>query len=163
MIEAVSLGCKGTLADGSVRYTIEFGPTVAAEAAQLFGLPGVPVVLARLTQAAAQASAQAETIAGDKQKGGALSKLAGMWCREPEFYEFIRPIYDRYMGGTGSGTGDIDCSSPELSVPHRLCRHAILVLCGISSRAELDHNARAARLFNEKVREPYMTYLRQSA
>lgn len=69
MIEAISRGCKATLADGTVRYVVEIGPEHAADAAQLFGMPGVPVVLVRLTQQAAQQSAQRETVAGSDDYG----------------------------------------------------------------------------------------------
>ena len=44
----------------------------------------------------------------DKRKGGPLARLAGMWCNDRRFYDFIRPIYDKNMGGDGSGTGDIE-------------------------------------------------------
>ena len=32
-------------------------------------------------------------------------------------------------------------------------------LCGVESRAELDHNERAAALFHERIRGPYAKYL----
>lgn len=40
ILTAISRGCKGTMVDGSVRYTIEFGPLDAVAAATLFGMPG---------------------------------------------------------------------------------------------------------------------------
>lgn len=40
ILTAISRGCKGTLTDGSVRYTIEFEPRHAIDAAKLFAMPG---------------------------------------------------------------------------------------------------------------------------
>ena len=97
-----------------------------------------------------------------QQKGGALAQLAGKWCRMPEFASFIRPIYNRAMGGTGFGSGDLspadyggDCAA--------YARHCILVLCDIDSRSELDHNAEAAEKFHRLIRLPFAEHLRAEA
>lgn len=156
MIEAISRGCKGTLSDGVVRYVFDIDPIYAADAAKLFGMPGTSVVLAALTPEAAKQSAQDETIAADKPKGGQLAKLAGMWCQDKNFYNFIQPVYDKYMGGNGNGFGDADWTI----VTAEFARHAILVICEIDSRAELDHNNEAARKFHKLIREPYIEYLK---
>lgn len=51
-----------TRVDGSLSITIEIEPAHAQAAFALFGAPGTPVALARLTQEAAQADMQAETV-----------------------------------------------------------------------------------------------------
>ena len=75
-----------TMADGTMRLTVDIEPTNAQDAFKLFGMPDVPMVLGRLTQEAAQDVARAETIETAKPKGGELSKLAGRWCNDPKFH-----------------------------------------------------------------------------
>lgn len=89
-------------------------------------------------------------------KGGQLSQLAGRWCSSTEFQKWVRPVYDRWMGGDGAGWGDLGPNSME---PVDFARHAILTICQIDSRAELDHNDGAASLFHEHVRRPFAAHL----
>lgn len=96
----------------------------------------------------------------NEHKGGALSKLAGMWCQDRRFYEFIRPIYDKTLGGDGNGHGDLELEG--MSIPD-FCRHAILVICDIDSRAELDHNPIAAEIFHRRIRAPFAAAYRGEA
>lgn len=150
-IEAASVSVK-TMADGTLRITFDIEPTNAQAAFALFGAPGTPAALAALKVGhAAKSDEQAE----EKPKGGALAKLAGMLCQDPAFVQFIRPEYDKIMGGDGSAWGDV---SPKLDFGGSLekyARHAILVICGVTSRAELDHNPTAAALFHDSIRKPY--------
>ena len=167
MITAISRGCKGTLSDGVVRYVFDIEPKDAADAAKLFGMPGCVVVIAALTQQAASASLQNETIASSlapkKPKGGALARLAGMWCADEDFYQFILSVYDRFMGGSGRGTGDLDPETLSNMTKEDVCRHALYVICAINSRAELDNDSEAKRIFDQKIRVPYSGYLRELA
>lgn len=89
-------------------------------------------------------------------KGGPLSQLAGRWCSSSAFQEWVRGVYDRHMGGDGSGFGDIGDGQLE---PADLARHAILVLCDVDSRAELDHAPGAAKRFHELIRKPFAMHL----
>lgn len=98
-----------------------------------------------------------------QQKGGALARLAGKWCRMPEFVSFIRPIYDRAMGGDGSSYGDVSPRRDFGGDESAYARHCILVLCNIDSRAELDHNAEAAEKFHRLIRLPFAEHLRAEA
>lgn len=96
-------------------------------------------------------------------KGGPLAKLAGQWCNEPNFVWFIRPIYDRAMGGDGTSWGDVRPDDFPGDPNKKLVlylRHCICILCDIKSRRELDHDARAAALFHALIREPYIAYLK---
>jgi hypothetical protein len=67
MIQATTApsGAK-TLADGTLRITVEIPPGDANNAFALFGRPGVTVVLARLSDAVAKQQAQQEIIAQDE-------------------------------------------------------------------------------------------------
>ena len=152
MIEAISRTCK-TMADGTLRLTVDIEPNSALTAFQLFGMPDVPMVLARLTQEASIQSAQAETIAAEKLKGGLLAKWAGILCNDPQFIEFIMPIYDRLMGGNGTGCGDL--APDDIGGDEEYNRHAILVICGIDSRRMLDHDKKAGQIFRDEIMKPF--------
>lgn len=141
-IEAVSRKCS-TLADGTLRITIEISPIHAQDAFKLFGMPDVPMVIARLTQEAAKQSAQDETIAADKPKGGQLAKLAGMWCDEPKFWDWINTL-DGWI----------------LIEDENEAKCYVYEKCEIGSRAELDNNPEAAEKFHNLIRIPYSEYLK---
>ena len=76
----------------------------------------------------------------EKPKGGALSKLAGMWCASPEFWAWA-----------SSGERVIDSVDKAADLIRRYCK--------IESRAELDSNESAATLFNTYIRGPYMKHM----
>ncbi len=77
-----------------------------------------------------------------EDKGGPLAKLAGMWCREPTFWAWL----------TIAGH---QCANEEEA------RAVICSRCGIASRAQLDHNGEAKRIFEERFRRPYANYLQR--
>ncbi|MDQ2150078.1 hypothetical protein RBI22_15270 [Alcaligenaceae bacterium C4P045] len=64
-------------------------------------------------------------------KGGKLARLAGQLCRKPDFLAFCRAN-----------------SSDDAA-------EFIRRTCDIESRAELDHNPKAAALFHQHVRQPF--------
>lgn len=66
-------------------------------------------------------------------KGGELAKLAGIFCQQPDFWEFA--------GYAQNPEGAKDW---------------ILSICGIQSRRQLDHDPVAAQTFHDRVRKPYM-------
>lgn len=96
----------------------------------------------------------------ERAKGGPLSILAARWCQMPEFQDWIRPVYDRHMGGDGSGWGDV---TPEHDFDGDICayaRHCVLVICDCDeSRAEIDQDPRKATLFHERIRGPFSKHL----
>lgn len=61
-----------------------------------------------------------------------LAKLAGMLCNQPVFMQFC-----------GATSAD---DAAEF----------VRTTCGIQSRAELDRNPKAAALFHERVRKPFV-------
>ena len=148
MIEAATVSVK-TMADNTLRLTIDIDERSAQEAFALFGVRGSPVVIARLTQEAATASARAEQVAGhtsdrvddEKPRGGDLARLAGQFCRSVEFAEWA-------TGG--------DCSPRGIEELAQFIRDA----CGVRSRAEIDHSERAQRLFHESIRKPFAEWCR---
>lgn len=153
-LEATSARVR-TMADGTLRAELDFEPRFAAAAFRLLGAPGQPVAVAALKTKAQQQDS-------DKPKGGPLAKLAGQWCASDKFLRWARPVYDRHMGGDGSGWGDV---TPEdfggASTGQRgYLRHVVLVLCGVESRAMLDHDTAAADRFHQLIREPFAEYLK---
>jgi hypothetical protein len=156
MIEATSGQCR-TMADGTLRLTVDISPTHAQDAFRLFGMAGLPMVLARLTPEAAKYSAQDAAIEADGQakgaseveqasedeiKGGKLSQWAAQRCNDHDFYMFLRKNFDAHYTGTPVDIQDY-------------CRKLILITCGIESRRWLDHDVDAAAIFNGKIRIPY--------
>lgn len=67
----------------------------------------------------------------EKPKGGELAKLAGILCSDPKFCEWL------------------DVPDEEGAAA------AIRATCGVASRADLDHNPKAAALFHERIRKPW--------
>lgn len=127
-IIASTVGIK-TMADNSLRLTIDIEPRYANEAFILFGKRGSACAIARLTNEAAVEEMRSEP--KEKPKGGALAKLAGQLCQQESFQNWI-------------GVGNADWAA-----------ESIRSMCGIESRAELDHNEVAANLFHQKIRIPY--------
>lgn len=156
-ISATSRTCK-TMADGTLRLTVDIEPNSAQAAFQLFGMPDVPIALARLTQEAAIQSAQAETIAEAKPKGGALAKLAGQWCNETSFADWIESRSKYWPVGLDAKYRDVGHMGDA-----DYCRIFILAVCNIRSRAEIDHDQIAAEKFHRLIRIPYADYLREAA
>ena len=148
-IEAVTRTCK-TMSDGTLRLTVDISPIHAQDAFKLFGMPDVPMAIARLNQEAAKQSAQDEMInhiVDDnemvKPKGGQLAKLAGIWCSELNFWDWLND----------SGIG-ISIESPTDA------KLAVYEVCDIPSRSELDNNPEAAEKFHRLIRVPYSEYLK---
>lgn len=76
-------------------------------------------------------------------KGAALSRVAAMMCGNAKFQRWVVSR----IGAAPQGVSDNQHAA-------QFVRNA----CGIDSRAQLDHNARAETLFHEKVRKPFVTW-----
>lgn len=141
-IAAVSRNIK-TMADGTLRLTIDIEPSSAQDAFKLFGMPDVPMAIARLTQESAQVAAQEETIEADKPRNEhftGLCKLAIDWCADSEFANWLK------FEGYGDGSKEY-------------AKAYIYEICNIESRKELNTNKAAAAIFDAEIRGPYMQYI----
>jgi hypothetical protein len=140
-IEASSAGVKD-MADGSLRITVEFEPRFAKDAYALFGARGTPLAIAALKTGYAVAGEPSvkESLTPETPKGGALAKLAGMWCADKTFQAWLETDPDNAAPNESGAT---------------LCLYA---LCEIESRRELDHDPAAAERFNRLIRGPYMKW-----
>ena len=130
IIEAASAGTK-SMADDTLRLSVDVEPRFANDAFALFGKRGTPLVLAAL-RTAAQKEPEAS-----KPKGGEMSKWLGMRCNEPEFQTWI--IAQAIMG------------LGQTKVTSLLAR----ALCEVESRAEIDNDPAAMERFQERIRKPW--------
>ena len=131
-----------TMADGTLRLAIDIDPRFAQTAFALFGAPGTSVAVAKLDPAAAVAVDQKPVEPVKEQpKGGALAKLAGQWCNDHTFWEWLEEEVGRKVASAEDAAG--------------LVRH----ICMVASRAELDNDAAAADRFHRLVRRPYADWL----
>lgn len=131
-IPCSSVGLR-TMADGTLRVSFDFEPANAQDAFRLFGSPGTPAAVAALQVGYAQQDQQ-------KPKGGPISKLAGMWCLSPAFHAWLTE-----MGHPASDPQSAaDC---------------VRDMCGVISRADLDHDKDAADRFHKLIREPFSQYM----
>jgi len=79
-----------------------------------------------------------------ESKGGALAKLAGMFCQQPEFWGFL-------------GAWEGDAIFPIVTNADSAAT-AIRAICGVESRAELDSSTEAAAIFHEQIRLPFVRW-----
>jgi hypothetical protein len=128
-----------TMADGTFRIQVDVEPRFAQQAFALFGAPGTPIALARITNEAAVAEDRKEA---EKPKGGALAVLAGRLCQDPEFWAFLTHHY----------------SLEEAVEGPLMAAEQVRQLCGIESRAELDHNPEAEATFHRVIRGPWIKW-----
>jgi len=78
-----------------------------------------------------------------ERKGAALSRTAAMMCNGAKFQRWV-------VSRIGA--------APEGVPPSQYAARYVRDMCGISSRAELDHNAAAAALFHTAVRIPFVEW-----
>lgn len=88
-------------------------------------------------------------------KGGPLSKLAGLWCQDPEFSAWLaenfRDTFGTVLASPQMALQGDDAAKNLLWATAETVRR----ICGVRSRAELDHNQEARTAFNLLIREPY--------
>ena len=142
-IEAASVGVR-TMADGTLRLSVDIEPRHAQAAFKLFGAPGTPVALAAL-----KTKAQQE----DKPKGGALSQWVAMRCAEGDFRLWLSETYATEWRDTPTHAGPLSGRWPN-SAEH--AANVVRKLCGVTSRAEIDNDAEARERFERVIRAPWM-------
>lgn len=135
VLEGSSVSVK-TMSDGTLRLSIDIEPRNAQAAFALFGAPGRAVALAALKDGAG-AVKEPEP---EKPKGAEWAKLAGMWCENKDFQQFLRE--SGYVC-----RNDIEAAE------------ALRRVCNIKSRVEFDHDPRALAKFNNCFRYPFMKYM----
>lgn len=90
-------------------------------------------------------------------KGGALAKLAAMWCGEARFQTWLqaaaRDVWDRHAtkAAQAATVGNID---------HLIAGNVLREILRVKTRAELDHVPAAAAAFHTLIRAPYAQSLK---
>lgn len=74
------------------------------------------------------------------EKGGAVARLAGLWSNERAFWDWVEMIQSNPCHGAEGAAA------------------FIRAVCGIESRAQLDHDAVARAKFDQLIRKPYAKY-----
>jgi hypothetical protein len=135
------------LVDGTIRVQIDIDPPFRKRFFELFPDIDMPIALAPL---APKAFTPAESDAGhEPTKGGALAKLAGQLCADPAFREWLYPRLPVALGGHTEDFDDPNDFDEESAAS------AMRLICGVDSRALLDHNAAAAAEFHRHIRLPW--------
>lgn len=135
------------LVDGTLEVRIQIDPPYKQAFLKMFPELDMPVAIAPLVADFEQVKELARELNGTEQtdelKGGPLAKLAGILCNEPEFQAWLLRTFR------------MDIRDMNLSASEHAAK-TIRSQCQIASRRELDHDARAARIFHEQIREPYL-------
>lgn len=132
--------------DGTLVVYLEVKPEDVLAFWRLFPKVSSGVALAPLLQPFRRPrvdSTQGSNVDRHGPVGGSLARLAAMLCKQEEFWSFLRGL-----PGYAHVRGETDAVA------------AIYALCGIPSRALLDSDARAGRIFHEVIRRPYVEYAR---
>ncbi len=123
------------MADGTLRVSIDIDPQYKQNFLELFPGIDMPVALAPLEPDFEQKKPEPE------QKGGPLSKSAAMQCAYKVFQAFLR---DKYAEDWKL----FDCIDATDQAAH-----VLRYICGVESRADLDHEVQAAARYQELMRE----------
>ncbi len=126
------------LVDGTLRVQVDIDPEFRRDFLRMF-----PDIDTRVALAPIKAGAKAPE--DDAPKGGELARLAGILCGNPAFQDWLD---ERAVG--------LD-EAMRLQFPSQPDRAAVIVrkVCGVESRAELDHDENAAAIFHEQIRKPW--------
>ncbi len=125
------------LVDGTLRVQIDVDPEHRRDFLRMFPDIDTRVALAPLKAAAKSAP--------DDRKGGELARLAGIFCSDPGFQLWLSARFPEHHE-----------EAPVALVGEELAAHIVRTVCGVESRAELDHSPGAAELFHEEVRRPWI-------
>jgi hypothetical protein len=137
-ISAASVGVR-TMADGTLRLTLDVEPANAKDAFSLFGSPGTPVAIAALKQGYAAKSDEPE----QKSPLGPLAKWLVCRCNEPEFWRWL---------------GAEPCNGTDITSEAQASEFVKYYL-GLESRKEIDGNPEREADFHSLIRGPYSRWL----
>ena len=117
------------LVDGTIRVQIDIDPRFKTQFHESFPNIDMPVAIAPLVENFETRQEE------EKPKGGAMCKLAGIWCKDAEFQQWV------------------EAENEEQAAQF------VRWKCGVKSRSEIDSNPEAANKFQQLVRIPYMNWL----
>jgi hypothetical protein len=128
-----------TMADSTLRLTLDIEPRFAQSAFVLFGMAGTPVALAALQVATSEPALKPE-------KGGELAKWCAIRCQEPEFQQWLNDEF-RLTARLYKG---------QFMALEEVAAEMIRSILGIESRAEIDTDPDVREAFNSLIRKRYM-------
>lgn len=123
----------GTMADGTPRIVLDLQCTLA-EVAAMGLMPGAAFGIARITGESTLPKSEETSPPVEKQRAGQLCVMACNFCADPLFRDWIGA-----------------CNEDDAKA--MLCN-----ACRITSRKELDSNSRAAAIFMNNFRAPFLTW-----
>lgn len=129
------------LVDGTLRVSIDIDPQSRRDFLRLFSEIDMRVALAPLKPQLVVAS-------DDGLKGGELARLAGILCSDNDFRMWLQSF----------APADLVKAAMDAKEPDERAAIVMRGICGVDSRAELDHNAAAAERFHELVRKPWLAF-----
>lgn len=127
------------LVDGTLRVQVDIDPEHRRDFLRLF-----PEIDARVALAPLKPDAAPKV--DDGLKGGELAKLAGILCADGGFQAWIEAEFIEELPAAADLPLDDDAERAAVILRH---------VCGIASRAELDHKQAAATIFHERIRKPW--------
>ena len=143
-------GAIRSLVDGTLRLTVDIEPKDAQAAFALFGKPGPPVALARITNEAAvehdrkaQAQPPAEPL---ERKPLSLASKVAITCGEPSFHLFLaheRPNTWR------DAMNHVRADENLPTVRKNLAAWVVRKLCAVTSRSEITAGSGAANRWED--------------
>ncbi|SRR6266404_231547 len=125
-----------TMADGTPRIVLDLQCTLADIAAMGL-MPGIPFGIARITGESTIALDLPDPVAS---RPGELCIMACTFCKDKRFWDWFESCTS------------YSCKNEEDA------KCAILDICVIESRKELDIDKTAGTLFHTLIREPYMKW-----
>ena len=132
VIESSSSSAR-TMADGTLRLTVDIEPRHSQAAFALFGAPGTPMALAALKSAKAEPA----------PKGGPLAQWVAMRCGEAAFQRWLQDTFPQQWEAAHGDT------------PAKWAASTVRAVLGIESRKELDSAPEAAARFHAVIRKPF--------
>ena len=132
VIESSSSSAR-TMADGTLRLTVDIEPRHSQAAFALFGAPGTPMALAALKSAKAEPA----------PKGGQLAQWVAMRCGEAAFQRWLQDTFPQQWEAAHGDT------------PAKWAASTVRAVLGIESRKELDRAPEAAARFHAVIRKPF--------
>lgn len=124
------------LVDGTLRVQIDIDPEHRKDFLRMF-----PDIDTRVAIAPLKTKAQSRS---EATKGGELARLAGILCGDADFQAWAERQFPTLAE-----------QAPHDAFGSDLAAHIVRKACQVQSRAELDHNEMAARLFHDNIRKPW--------
>lgn len=125
------------LVDGTLEVKFHVDPRFKADFHRLFPNIDTPVAIAPLV-----ADFERREPTSEEPKGGPLCKLAGIWCKDKDFWQWLGDNY-----GQGVPVENEEDAAELLRA-----------VCGVHSRSELDHVPAGAARFHNIVRNPFIEW-----